>query len=149
MRCDALMRRPVLTASLNEDVAHAATRMRDANVGFLPVCDADGQAVGILTDRDVAVRVCAEGLPGSTHVVSVMSSGVVSCAPEDDVSWAAALMSSGRKSRVLVVDELGHPIGVISLSDLARYDPRGAAFAVRDVAAREVLTGSGDRSGRS
>ncbi len=148
MRCDALMRRPVLCTSLEDNVSNAARRMRDSNVGFLPVCDADGRAIGILTDRDIAVRVCAEALSGDTHVVSIMTQGVISCAPEDDVSWAAALMASERKSRILILDAHEHPVGVISLADLAQHDPRGAAFAVRDVSAREVLSQRGERQGR-
>jgi CBS domain-containing protein len=59
MLCQEIMRRPVQCARRGESVQNAARRTRDANIGFLPVCDVSGVRLGVLTDRDIAIRLCA------------------------------------------------------------------------------------------
>jgi CBS domain-containing protein len=96
--------------------------MKDKDIGFLPVCDEGGKAVGTLTDRDVTIRVVAEGKDASTKVLEVMTTEVVSCSIEDDVDDAARLMAQHEVSRILITDADGKPAGVISLGDLASQD---------------------------
>src|SRR5215204_2008792 len=79
MRCKDIMKRQIECVSPAGTVEHAARRMRDQNIGFLPVCDESGQVVGTITDRDIAVRVVAERQPGTTPVEKVMTNEVVSC----------------------------------------------------------------------
>jgi CBS domain-containing protein len=140
MRCQDMMRRPVRYTHPGEVVQSAARAMRDANIGFLPVCDDGGRLVGVLTDRDIAVRVCAEGKSAAkVAVAEVMTSPAVACHPQDDLSTATDLMARHRKSRVLVVDDHGIAVGVISMSDVARTDALAAARALGAVASREAV----------
>jgi CBS domain-containing protein len=102
-----------------DSVKDAAARMRENDVGFLPVCDAEGgKLIGTLTDRDIAVRLVAEGMPVSTPVAEVMTRQVVYCHTEDDVRDACELRESNQVSRMVVLDDNEHIAGVISVADL-------------------------------
>ena len=140
MRCQDIMKRAVVVCKDTETIQSAALRMRDANIGFMPVCGNEGEILGVLTDRDLALRICAPGLdPKSTPVGEAMTHQVVSCHAEDDVRYVEGLMARNRKSRIVVQDAVGRPIGVISLSDIARVDRVFAAETMRQVTAREIL----------
>jgi len=146
MQCKDVMRRPVESVRQAETVQAAAARMRDANIGFLPVCDDRGRAVGVLTDRDIAVRLCAEGVSArDSTVLSVMTPEVIRCKASDDLRVAEQLMVRERKSRVVVVDDDERLAGVISLSDVAAHAAADAAEVLRQVAARELLDARGAR----
>ncbi len=148
MLCKDMMKRPVETIQPHESVQTAAQRMRDANIGLLPVCDARGQLVGVITDRDIVVRLCADGgSPTDTAIERVMSPQVIRCSSNDDVHVAEDLMMRERKSRIVVTDDRDRPAGVISLSDVAGQAPAEAARVLRHVAAREVLGPKGTRPG--
>ncbi len=140
MRCDEIMKRDVQTVVEDTDVAAATRIMRDADVGIVPVVDAErGVVRGVLTDRDVVVRVCAAELSlRDTKVASVMTSGVVACRPDDTVAHAEGLMRSHRITRILVTTEDGAVLGVLSLSDVAQYEvPSKTGRVLRDVAERK------------
>src|SRR5256885_4877786 len=122
MRCEEAMTEEVETVATNDTVVQAACRMRDLDVGFLPVCQSDGAPVGTITDRDIVLRVVADGLALNTPVEEVMSPDLISCRPGDDVSEAERLMRVYQVSRVLVIGEEGRVEGGISLSDLPRSD---------------------------
>lgn len=140
MRCQEILSREIVTCNGSDTVQIAALKMRDANVGFLPVCDRDGLTLGVVTDRDLALRVCAVGLdPRRTPVAEVMTHQVLSCRLEDDLRHVEGLMANNRKSRILVQDAAGHPIGVISLADIARHDRIFASETMRRVSGREIL----------
>lgn len=139
MRCEEIMKRDVECLEPTEAVQEAARKMRDENVGFLPVCDNDKKIVGTLTDRDIAIRVVAENRPLSTAVREIMSREVVSCRASDDLHRAEQLMARHQKSRMLCVDDAGRIVGVISLSDIAkRADAGEAAQTMRQIAEREA-----------
>jgi CBS domain-containing protein len=113
--------------------------MRESNVGFLPVCGPENRVVGILTDRDIALRVCARGLnAGILPIADVMTREIVACHPGDKVRFVEGLMARNHKSRILIVDQAGKPAGVISLADIARHDKNFAADTLSLVTAREV-----------
>lgn len=122
MLCEEVMKRGVECLSPTETVQAAARRMKQANVGFLPVCDAGSKVIGALTDRDLALRVTADGKAGTTAVGDVMTREVVSCRPGDDLHKAESLMGEHQKSRIVCVDDQGRLVGVISLSDVAQRD---------------------------
>lgn len=147
MLCKDLMKRPVQTVQPHETVQSAAQRMRDANIGLLPVTDARGRLIGVITDRDIVVRLCAEGgSPAEITVEQVMSPEVIRCSMNDDLRVAEDLMMRERKSRVIVTDDGDRLAGVISLSDVAGQEPIEAARVLRQVAAREVLGPRGTRT---
>jgi CBS domain-containing protein len=139
MRCAQIMKRDVRTIAPDDDLLTAARAMRDADVGFLPVCDARGVAVGVVTDRDIVVRACAEDTRlASVTVGSVMTRGVTACAPDDPLSKVVAEMRRHHVLRVLVLDARGAPVGVISLSDIAQYEmPSRVGRTLQSVAERK------------
>lgn len=140
MRCQEILTREIVFCKETDTVQIVALRMRDANVGFLPVCNQDGVTLGVVTDRDLALRACAVGLdPRHTPVTEVMTHQVLSCRLDDDLRHVEGLMANNRKSRILVQDLAGHPIGVISITDIARYDRIFAAETMRRVSGREIL----------
>jgi len=97
----------------------AAERMRTLDVGVLPVCD--GQRIlGILTDRDIALRGVAEGCdPNTTCVTEAMTPDVIYCFDDEDVREAAKLMEQRQIRRLLVMDHQKHAVGIVSLGDIA------------------------------
>lgn len=121
MRCEELMSRDIACVAGDDDIFTAAKLMKDKDIGFLPVCEQGGKAIGTLTDRDITIRCVAEGKPASTKVSECMTTNVVCCAADDDVDEAARLMAQHEVSRILIMDA-GKPVGVISLGDLASED---------------------------
>jgi CBS domain-containing protein len=139
MLCSEIMKSEIECLSPGDTADLAARKMRDHNVGFLPVLDDSLRAVGTITDRDIAVRLVASNLPLVTPVADLMSSDLVSCRPSDDVRSAEQLMGLHRVSRILCVEEDGVLAGVISLSDIAQHEsPVVAAQTLREVTAREI-----------
>lgn len=103
-------------------VREAATLMRERNIGCFPVCD-DGRVIGIITDRDIAVRVLAEGRdPDATRVDEAMTRDVVCCGEDDLVSDAGDLMSRWQIRRMPVVSGRGDLVGLVTLGRLAATD---------------------------
>jgi CBS domain-containing protein len=139
MLCRELMKKDVARCTEALTVEACARMMKDNNIGFLPVVDADKRVVGVITDRDLAVRVLAEGLQPETPVGNVMTRDVRICHPDDKLQEAEWKMSTTRKSRLVVADDDGHCVGVISLSDIAQADSRARAGGVlRAVTRREA-----------
>lgn len=127
MLCRQLMRSPAVSCHVDDPAAQTAALMRTRKVGFVPVCDDRGRVVGTVTDRDLTIRVLAEcqlastaRLHASTPLRYVMTPGPVTCAPDDELELAEDLMRRNHKSRIICVDEERRPVGVISLSDIAR-----------------------------
>jgi CBS domain-containing protein len=137
-QCLQIMKRDVECLSPRESAQTAAARMREQNIGFLPVCDDAMQVLGTVTDRDIAIRIVAEQLPAGTAVEHIMTREVVACYPEDDIEVAKELMADHRKSRIMCVDDDGTLIGIISLSDIAKLEGDGAARTLSAVSGREV-----------
>lgn len=145
MLCRDLMRRPVQRATPQESAQAVASRMRDSNIGFIPVCDERDRLVGVVTDRDLAVRVCAPARSAAeVPIGEVLSPTEVACRPDDDVREAEQLMVENRVSRLVVTDASGRVEGVISLSDVAMADQARAADVLREVASRELLDAGGE-----
>lgn len=140
MKCSEVMKTDIECASFNASVTSVASRMRDRNIGFMPVCAEDGSAVGTITDRDLALRVLAEHRnPEATTIGEVMSSGVVSLSANQELTDAELLMSKHKVSRIVVLDDAKRPVGVISLSDVAELEGGRLASAVlRSVSQREA-----------
>ena len=108
----------VRSATSTESLAEVAKKMRDEDVGSLPVVE-DERVVGIVTDRDIVVRAVAERIdPHSIRVGEVASREVVTVEPEQDLDEALALMASHRVRRLPVV-EGGRLVGVLAQADVA------------------------------
>ncbi len=123
----------VRTVDFGATVTEAARLLADAGVGSLPVVE-DGRPIGIVTDRDLVVRVLAKGEdPGTLEVGRVATSPLVSIASDRDVDEAIFLMSSNRIRRLAVVDD-GRLTGLVSQADIARHEsPDVAGLAVARV----------------
>ena len=117
-----------LTVEATSTVAEAALAMKGADVGPVPVLDTNGRLCGILTDRDITVRVVAEGLdPKTTSVGDVSSVELIVLSPDDTVDDAVQLMRERSIRRLPIVDDSGKPVGIVSLGDLAvERDPDSA-----------------------
>ena len=103
-----------------KSVAYAAKMMRDEDVGIAPIVEGD-RLVGVLTDRDIAVRVVAEGLDSERVKVSeVASRDVVTLDPDQDLDEALRLMARHQVRRVPVVEEDGRLVGVVAQADVAQ-----------------------------
>jgi CBS domain-containing protein len=97
----------------------AAARMRDLDIGVLPVADGT-DVLGMLTDRDICVRAVAEGLdPRTTKARECMTKDVQFCYEDQDLKDAARLMEEKQIRRLLVLSRQRHPVGILSLGDLA------------------------------
>jgi CBS domain-containing protein len=102
-----------------DTVQNCARMMKEQNIGFMPICDDQGKPVGAVTDRDLAIRVLADGRGANEKIDAFMTKEIVSCRMGDDVRDAERLMREQRKSRVMICDQQGKLQGVISLHDLA------------------------------
>jgi CBS domain-containing protein len=100
-------------------VQEAAAKMRDLDVGMLPVCDGE-RLTGTITDRDIAIRAAAKGMDvKKTTVREIQSSDVFYCYEDEDISQAAKLMEDKQVRRLMVLDRNKRLSGVVSLGDLA------------------------------
>jgi CBS domain-containing protein len=113
-----VMSTDVQTISPDDTIEEAAQEMRDGDFGLVPVVE-DEELVGVVTDRDIAIRAVAEGKDSSTPVSEVMSEGVVWANEDDSVEDAARIMSEHQIRRLPVVDSEQHLVGIVSLGDFA------------------------------
>jgi CBS domain-containing protein len=103
----------------DKPVSYAAKMMRDEDVGFAPIVEGD-RLVGSLTDRDIAIKVVAEGRdPDATSVREVATSNLITVDPEDDLDQAMRLMARHQVRRLAVV-EGSRLVGVVAQADVAR-----------------------------
>jgi CBS domain-containing protein len=108
----------------DQTIREAAGLMRDADCGCIPVVEdnASRRLVGVVTDRDIAVRAIATGKGADTRISEVMSSGPRCCSPDDEVDTVEKIMTEQQVRRVPVVDEAGCCVGMVSQADLALND---------------------------
>lgn len=117
---DVMTRHP-RAVDMQTSVREAARLMEVDDVGSLPVVEGGARLVGVLTDRDIAVRVVAQGLdPESTAVSQVASADVLTLTPEDDLDDALALMARAQVRRVPIVVRDHELVGILSQSDLGQ-----------------------------
>ena len=109
-------------------VQEAARLMKSEDTGVLPVVEAEGsrRLVGVLTDRDIAIRVVAEGRASAT-VRDVMSSNVRTCRENDTVQDVMRVMADEQVRRVPIVDDAGTIVGIVSQADIVLDGPDGRA----------------------
>lgn len=112
-----VMTREVITVTKQDNLYEIAVKMRDHNIGFVPVVEGN-QAIGCVTDRDLVIRGYAEKHSGSTAVETAMSQPCITVSPDTSVQEAADLMAEN-KIRRLIVEENGQMTGVVAIGDLA------------------------------
>jgi CBS domain-containing protein len=104
----------------NETVADAAKKLRDLDVGAMPICGDDDRLKGMLTDRDIVVEVLAQGKdPASTKAIDLGGEEVVTIGADDSVDEALRTMKDHQVRRLPVIDEQ-RLVGVVSVADLAK-----------------------------
>jgi CBS domain-containing protein len=109
------------TVKAGDSVVEAAKLMRGEDAGLAPIVDGD-RLVGVVTDRDIAIRVVAEGRdPQSTKVEEVASQNVVTIDPQQELDEALRLMAQHQLRRLPVVEEDGKLVGIIAQADVARH----------------------------
>lgn len=99
-------------------VEEAARKMKSEDVGSLPIVDGD-RLVGVVTDRDLAIRVLGEGKSADTTVGEIASKDVVTIDPQQDLQEAARLMAEHQVRRLPVVEEDGKLVGMLAQADIA------------------------------
>jgi CBS domain-containing protein len=128
-----LMTREPVALSPQDSVALAARLMDELNVGALPVCE-NWEVRGLLTDRDITVRVIAAGLdPAATLTADVMTDRVRCASARQSVNEVLATMGTVQIRRLPVLDDHGRLVGMVTLGDLAAQGVPGVADALRDI----------------
>ena len=113
------MTRNVEVVSSGASLRDAATKMKQLDVGLIPVCDGD-RLKGVLTDRDITVRATAHGRdPSNTKVSEVMSTDVAYCLEDQQVDEAVSLMEARQIRRLPIINTEKRLVGIISLADIA------------------------------
>jgi CBS domain-containing protein len=100
-----------------DNVYEVAVKMRDLNVGAIPIVENE-RLIGLITDRDLVVRGIAEKRSGSNQVTNVMSENLITVSPDTSVQEAAQIMAKHQIRRLPVVEN-GKLVGMVSLGDLA------------------------------
>jgi CBS domain-containing protein len=126
MKVSEAMSRDVRIANPNETIRDAAKAMAAIDVGSLPVGEND-RLVGMITDRDIAVRAVAQGKGPDTPIREVMSKDVKYCYEDEDLQHVATNMGDIRVHRLPVMSRDKRLVGIVSLGDVAMTEGRGAA----------------------
>jgi len=119
MKISEVMTSDVQTVNADQTMREAAGFMLRAEAGSIPVLEGD-KVIGMITDRDIAVRGVAEGRGPETPVRELMSDGIVCAHEDDDVATVARRMSEEQVRRIPVLDSDDKLCGIVSLGDLAR-----------------------------
>jgi CBS domain-containing protein len=143
MKIKELMCPKVRSCFASDTLNFAAQLMWEGDCGILPVVDADGRVIGVITDRDVCMAAYTKGRPLAwLGVEEAMAKQVSSCSAEASVETALSLMREVRVRRLPVVDAEGKLVGILSLSDLARHarkESRGGAFTTMSADMADTL----------
>jgi CBS domain-containing protein len=125
----------VVTAKPTDSVQRVAKIMQEVDTGAVPIFD-DGKVVGLVTDRDIVVRVVSQGGDLSGPISGAMSADVQSCREEDNVADAAAQMASHQLRRLIVINDAGKLVGILSLGDIATdYGNKQVGHVLEDISA--------------
>ena len=126
-----LMTQDPHTVSTGDMVMEAAKLMRDEDAGVVPITDGD-RLVGVVTDRDIAIRIVAEGKdPKATTVDQIASQNLVTIDPQQNLDEALRLMAKHQVRRLPVVEEDGKLVGILAQADVARHaDPSSTGEVV-------------------
>lgn len=126
MRAKDIMTEGVVCCTPEDSIERAAHLMEDNDCGCIPVVETRDRnvVVGVITDRDVAVRAVGHGMQPDTQVRDVMTAGPCCCSPDARIQEVESIMADRQIRRVMVVDDAGCCVGVIAQADLARAATR-------------------------
>jgi CBS domain-containing protein len=120
-----------ITCGEHESMNVAAQRMWEHDIGALPVTNAVGRTVGVITDRDIAMAAYTQGKPlHQMTVSSAMSKALFAVRPTEPLLVAETIMQRHQVRRVPVIDDAERPVGVLTLNDLARCAASGGKASV-------------------
>jgi CBS domain-containing protein len=132
MQVSEIMSKGIVCVNREDSIRKVAELMRDEDVGALPVLEND-RPVGIVTDRDIVITCVASGYDLEKPVSHAMSDQVISVKEDQDILEATKLMQEKKVSRILVINNQEHPIGMVSLQDLSIEDEDIAAETVSKI----------------
>ena len=119
MRCEELMNKDIQWVSPRDTVEDAASKMRDHDIGAMLVCEG-GKTVGMVTDRDIAIRAFTNGKDlAAIEARHVMSGNVVFCRNNGEAEEALRIMEKNKIRRLPVLNEDGKLVGMVSLGDIS------------------------------
>ena len=123
MKLREIMTRDVVVLQPDDSLQSAAKKMRDRNIGFLPVCDGE-ELIGVISDRDITIRALADGMDVNIMLGrDMMTSPAIYCFDDQDVSEVAKIMEENQIRRLVVLNRDDKKlVGVVSLGDLARNE---------------------------
>jgi CBS domain-containing protein len=139
VKVSEVMTRDVQTVRPDQPVQEAANFMLTADAGSIPVIEGE-RLIGMITDRDIAVRGVAKGYGPETPVRDLMTDDLIAVRIDDDVEEAATRMSDAQVRRLPVIDDNERLCGIVSLGDLARESD--------DECAHEALEGVSQPGGQ-
>lgn len=115
-----IMTNDPVSVNPSDSAQTAAQLMRTNHIGPIPVIDSDRKLVGIVTDRDLAIKIVAEGRAATdTKVADIMSQTLFTCGPNDDVEQAIKTMEEHQVRRVPIVDDQRRLVGIVAQADIA------------------------------
>lgn len=137
-KCRDVMTKDLVTSTPEDTITEAAELMKNEDIGPVLVVDNDDSKtlVGIITDRDIVLKVIADGQdPRTTRVGEVMSKKLVTCRPDDDVDVAIDAMAQFQLRRIPVVEDNMKLVGIISQADVATrvHEPEKTAEVVKEI----------------
>jgi len=138
MKCSEVMTDNPVCCLPGDSVSQAARVMRREHVGPVPVISDEQtrELIGIVTDRDLAIKVVAESRDSNkTTVGEVMTNTIIACREDDDMSSAIAAMEEHQIRRIPVIDQGGRIVGIISQADVATrvHEPERTAEMVEEI----------------
>ena len=136
MKANELMTKGPACVAPTDSVQRAAQLMEEHDCGCLPVVDSNGnrRVVGVITDRDIALRGVARGRTADAMVRDLMTSDVASCSPDSDVDQVTRVMADRQIRRVLILNADGGCEGIVAQADVARAADRRGEVSAREVA---------------
>ena len=142
-KCSEVMTKNPVCCLPENLVTKAAQLMKSEHVGSIPVIENEEtkKLVGIVTDRDLTIRIVAEGLDAkSTKVETVMARKLVTCSADDDLQKAVDAMSKNQLRRIPIVDDDNKILGIIAQADVVMHfdHPKKAAAMLKEISQSTV-----------
>lgn len=135
---DVMMRTPA-SCGTETDLGSAVEVLWNRNCGFLPVVNAQGKVIGVVTDRDICIALGTRNrLPGEITVGEIISGKVFACRPEDDLRTALTVMGQEKVRRLPVIGSDGRLEGILSMDDIVLHAEAGTPGSPSELSHEDV-----------